>query len=189
VNAALGWLLVTVALVVAPFEVVARKRRDVRVPRWFWSRRVASTDASLPLVLDLAAAALRSGRPVADALALAAPAGHPDVVDVVDRVARLLRLGADPTHAWSAVPRDGPLAQVARVAVRSAASGVKLAAAFERLAAQLRDERAAVAAQRANRAAVVAMGPLAACFLPSFIFLGIVPVVVGVAGTALHTVP
>jgi len=100
----------------------------------------------------------------------------------------LLRLGADPAHAWAAVPRDGPLAQVAPVAVRSAASGVKLAAAFERLAVELREERAAAAAERANRAGVMAMAPLASCFLPSFVCLGIVPVVVGIARTALSGV-
>jgi Flp pilus assembly protein TadB len=146
-------------------------------------------DNALPLVLDLAAAVLRSGRPVADALALAAPAGGPATQATLLRVAGLSRLGADAPQAWSAVPRAGPLGEVAGVAVRSAASGIKLAAALERLAAQLRAERRAAAAARAARAGVTAMAPLAACFLPSFVCLGVIPVIVGVAKTAFGVLP
>lgn len=180
-----AWVLVAAGILLAPLGNLAPG--DLRSGRRW--RSLARMDGSLPLVLDLAAAALRSGRPVADALALAAPAGEPETAAVLDRVARLLRLGADPAHAWTAAPRDGPLAALSVVAVRSAASGLKLAAAFERLASEIRAERAAAAAQRAHRAGVKAMGPLAACFLPSFVCLGIVPVVVGVARTALHSVP
>jgi Flp pilus assembly protein TadB len=132
---------------------------------------------------------LRCGRPVADAFALAAPAGGPDTTAVLLRVAGLARLGADAVQAWSGVPRAGPLGDVAGVAVRSAASGIKLAAGFERLATQLRAERRATAAARAARAGVTAMAPLAACFLPSFVCLGVIPVIVGVAKSAFGVLP
>jgi Flp pilus assembly protein TadB len=158
--------------------------------RWLQRRPVRrEPDRGLPLVLDLAAAALRSGRPVADALALAAPAAEAHTAVALDRVAALTRLGADPAQAWSAVPRDGPLTEVARVAIRSAASGLRLASGFERLAGELRVDRAAAAAVRAHRAAVGSMAPLAACFLPSFVCLGVVPVVVGVARNAFSVLP
>jgi Flp pilus assembly protein TadB len=160
------------------------------VIRWL-QRRPSPTQAddTLPLVLDLAAAALRSGRPLAEALTLAAPAARADTKEVLLRVAALLRLGADAAQAWSAVPRAKPLGELAGVAVRSAASGIKLAAALERLAAQLRVERRAAAAVRAQRAGVLAMAPLAVCFLPSFVCLGVVPVVVGVAKSAFGVLP
>lgn len=187
-STALAWSLVAAALVVLPAGASSRSRGSSRARITRLSPR-RDPDRCLPLVLDLAAAALRAGRPLDVALVLAAPAGQPDVTDALDRVARLSRLGADPVHAWSAVPRAGPLAEVARVATRSAASGLKLAAGFERLARELRAERAAAATQRASRAGVIAMAPLAACFLPSFVCLGIVPVVVGIARTALNTVP
>lgn len=146
-------------------------------------------DPALPLALDLVAAALRSGRPLPDALARAAPAAAAGGARSLLRVAGLLRLGADPAQAWSAIPRASPLAPVAAVAVRSAASGIKLAAAFERLAADRRAEQSAAATARAHRAGIVAMAPLAACFLPSFVCLGVVPVVVGIARTAVGVVP
>jgi Flp pilus assembly protein TadB len=146
-------------------------------------------DPALPLTLDLVAAALRSGRPLPDALARAAPAARPDVARALLQVAGLLRLGAEPTQAWAALARAGPLASVSSVAVRSATSGIKLAAAFERSAADLRAERAAAAEARAHRAGVIALAPLAACFLPSFVCLGVIPVVVGIAATVSGAVP
>jgi Flp pilus assembly protein TadB len=149
----------------------------------------AGPDRALALALDLAAAALRSGRPLADALALAGPAAGSETAAAMLQVAGLSRLGADADQAWSALPRDGPLGELARVAVRSATSGIKLAAAFERLAAEIRAQRSAAAAVRAQRAGVVAMAPLAACFLPSFVCLGVIPVVVGIARTALGGLP
>lgn len=144
-------------------------------------------DPALPLVLDLAAAALRAGRPLPEALELAGPAGEPTTADALRRVARLLRLGAEPAVAWAGVPPRSEVSPLVPVAIRSAASGLKLAAAFERLAGELRADRAARAAARAQRAGVLAMGPLAACFLPSFVCLGVVPVVVGIAAAALGT--
>lgn len=122
-----------------------------------------------------------------DALRRAAPALGGDTASTLIRIASLLQLGADPASAWAAA-RDGPLAAVATVAIRSARSGIKLADAMERTAIDLRAERVAAAAARAQRAGVHALGPLAACFLPAFVCLGVVPVVVGVARGVLGTV-
>lgn len=187
----LSWALAGIAVVLLPRAGALRRGEG---GSWVAGRLVRSesrvgADPSLALVLDLVAAALRIGRPMADALALAAPAGRPEVAGVLDRVAALCRLGAEPEQAWTAAPRDGPLADVARVAVRSAASGLKLAAGFERLAVDIRAERVSAATVRAHRAAVFAMAPLAACFLPSFVCLGVVPVVVGVARNAFAGLP
>jgi Flp pilus assembly protein TadB len=149
----------------------------------------AAPDPGLPLALDLIAAGLRAGQPLADALALAAGAARGDVGTDLLRVAGLCRLGADATQAWSAIAANGPLAAVAPVAMRSAQSGIKVAAAFERLATELRAEQGARRATRAHRAGVLALGPLAACFLPAFLCLGVVPVIAGIASSALGVLP
>ncbi|SHG09918.1 Flp pilus assembly protein TadB [Jatrophihabitans endophyticus] len=162
---------------------------------WWGLRRMRpghatpAEDRWVALVLDLAAAALRAGRPPADAVSAAAQAAGPEIRAAFERVAGLLRLGAEPAQAWAVLARDGPLGPVSTVAVRSAASGARLAAAFERLAVELRAEATADATARAQRAGVRAMAPLAACFLPSFVLLGVVPVVVGVARAALTDLP
>jgi pilus assembly protein TadC len=104
-------------------------------------------------------------------------------------VAGLLRLGADPDEAWRCLDSSAQLAALARTARRSSASGARLAGAFEQLAGQLRRDARAAAEARAQRAGVLAVAPLAFCFLPSFVCLGIVPAVVGLAGAALHGSP
>jgi Flp pilus assembly protein TadB len=185
VNVAVAWLLVAAAALVAP----GGARAEQATPTAGWLRRRRGADPAVPLVLDLAAAALRSGRPLPDALELAAPAARLDTGATLSRVARLLRLGADPPQAWAGLPAGDPIRPLAPVAIRSAASGAKLAAAFERLAGELRADRSAAAAARAQRAGVFALAPLAACFLPSFVCLGVVPTVVGIAGTVLGRAP
>jgi Flp pilus assembly protein TadB len=142
-------------------------------------------DRSLAIALDLCAAALRAGRTPADALAAALPAADHATAAALGRVAGLLRLGADPVRAWQVLDADGPLGSVAATAARSAVSGIRSATAFERLADEIRADCAAAAAARAQRAGVLAIAPLAACFLPAFVCLGIVPTVVGVAGSVL----
>ncbi len=149
------------------------------------ARAPAARARALPLTLDLVAAALRAGRPFAEALALAAPAAGDPLAAELARVAGLLRLGADPNEAWAGLADDEVLAPVASTACRSAASGIRLATAFERAAAESRASRRAAALARAERAGVLAAAPLGLCFLPAFLCLGVVPVVVGIAHTAL----
>jgi Flp pilus assembly protein TadB len=185
-----GWVLVAVAVMLVPTGRPGRQDPSDRSGRQRWTthgRPGGERDPqSLPVTLDLVAAALRSGRPLADALSLAAPAASAGTARALVQVATLVRLGAAPEQAWAAVPRDGPLGPVAAVAVRSAASGIKVAGGMERLAARIRADRGAAATARAHRAGVLALAPLAACFLPSFVCLGIVPVVVGMARAAFR---
>ncbi len=143
------------------------------------SGRRAAVPATLPLVLDLLAAALRAGQPLPAAIDHAVAAAEPLVALSLRRVAGLLRLGATPATAWGALPSGDPLEPVAAASARSAASGLRLASTLERLAAELRQETAAAAAARAQRAGTLTIAPLGACFLPAFVLLGVVPVVVG----------
>ena len=142
----------------------------------------------IPLVLDLLAAALRSGQPVGTAVSLVAPLAGEPLTTQLGKVAGLLRFGADPATAWAALG-DPTLSPIARTAVRSAESGVRLARSFELLAAELRDEARAAAVARAHRAGVWAMAPLGLCFLPAFACLGVLPVIVGIARGVLSGAP
>jgi len=171
-------------LVVAPLVGrligLAQARAAVRAPPDA-ARRV-------PLVLDLLAAALRSGQPVATAVAVVAPVAGDDHGERLRLVAGLLRFGADPAVAWASLS-DSVLAPVAAAAARSAESGLRLARGFELLAAELRDEAQAAALARAHRAGVWAMAPLGLCFLPAFACLGVLPVIVGIARGVLSGAP
>lgn len=179
--AVLPWPLgVAAALAAAPLGAAgaaALPRGRARVP-----------DGSLPLALHLVAAALRAGQPVAAALRSAAPVSR-GLAEATKQAAGLLQLGADPVEAWSAIPPDGPLGRVARTAVRSGTSGVRLAGALELTAHELRAEARVAALARAHRAGVAVLAPLGLCFLPAFVCLGIAPVVAGLLSSAGPALP
>ena len=145
----------------------------------------ARPDPNLPRALDLVAAAVRAGQPVSPALLLGAPAAGERSGAALVRVARLLALGADPADAWAGLEDDAALHDVAAAARRSATSGIRLAAAFEQTANDLRVARRAAAHARAQRAGAFATLPLGLCFLPAFVCLAIVPVIVSIAGAAV----
>ncbi|SDH23487.1 Type II secretion system (T2SS), protein F [Lentzea fradiae] len=123
---------------------------------------------------DLLAACLRAGLPVPTAIQAAG-------IGELSQVAELLRLGADPVTAWAPAldrPATAPLARAAR---RTARSGAALAGQAAELAARTRAEAVNEAEAKAQRAAVAVAAPLALCFLPAFLCLGVASVVLGLA--------
>ncbi|MCV7100621.1 type II secretion system F family protein, partial [Mycobacterium palustre] len=70
---------------------------------------------------------------------------------------------------------------------RSASSGAALARGITELADQSRHDAAHAATAAAERAGVLVAGPLGLCFLPAFVCLGIVPMVVGLARDVLQS--
>jgi pilus assembly protein TadC len=141
--------------------------------------------AWLPLLLDLIAAGLEAGLPLEAALAGAAPVRLPWLRERLGQVAGMLRLGADPPQAWRAVAAEATLKPLAATAIRSATSGIRLAAGLSELATELRAEARAIRLARAQRAGVWVIVPLGLCFLPAFACLGVVPIVIGVASSVL----
>lgn len=130
---------------------------------------------------DLLAACLRAGMPVpvavlAVAEGLDAPAGP-----ALHRAAELLALGADPDQAWQPALDCPHTARLGRVARRSGRSGIALAESLVRLAVAERAGAREQAETRAQRAGVLIAGPLGLCFLPAFLAIGVVPVVIGLA--------
>jgi len=140
--------------------------------------------SGLALTVDLLAAALRAGQPVDAALAAVAVTADSRTSAELAQVAGLMRLGADPPEAWEALLADPVLGGVARTACRSAQSGIRLAGSLEQLARELRAETRTAAQARAHRTAIWAMAPLGLCFLPAFVCVGVVPIVIGLAGGA-----
>lgn len=141
--------------------------------------------AELPAALGLLAVCLRAGLPTGRALAVVGGGvGGPLAPDLL-AVAALHDLGADARSAWAGYADDPVLGQVARAVTRVADSGSELAAAFESLAQQSREHARQDAETSARRAGVAVLAPLGLCFLPAFVCLGVVPTVLGVAGSVL----
>ncbi|MEU2199925.1 secretion system protein [Isoptericola sp. NPDC019482] len=200
VSGAAWTVLVAVLLAVTPWWL-ARRAADRRVAGLAVDGR-APSDAEgpeadpvdVPVVLELVGAALRAGAGVPRALeatgsalagtrASGAP-GAPATPMIsgarsadgaaLRAAADALRLGADWDGAWRGAPgRLGPAQRALRGAWTDGASPTgALRAAGEEL---LRARRAA-ARTAAARLAVRLVLPLGACYLPAFVLVGLVPV-------------
>jgi pilus assembly protein TadC len=100
---------------------------------------------------------------------------------VLRRTADLLALGADPAQAWQPALECTATARLARAARRSGRSGTALAELLTRLAAESRAGAREQSEARAQRAGVLIAAPLGLCFLPAFLAIGVVPVLIGLA--------
>ncbi|MFD8808901.1 type II secretion system F family protein [Streptomyces sp. NPDC059597] len=184
-----AWVLVggTVGLLVG-LGVAAglwrwRREHDARKPAETVDP-VAAT-RQLPLAAELLAACVVAGaEPVVAAQAVGDALRGP-VGDALARGAAEVRLGGEPAGAWrrlTALPGAGPLA---RLLERASESGLPAAAPAARIASDARAESARAATTRARRAAVLISAPVGLCFLPAFIAIGVLPVVIGLAGGVL----
>jgi hypothetical protein len=141
----------------------------------------APTTHSGAAAYDLLAACLTAGMPVPTAIRAAADRFPPRTGAILRETADLLALGAAPPEAWARAADHPDTARFARSARRSARSGTALADVARGLAERTREQAADAGEARAQRAAVMIAAPLALCFLPAFLCLGIVPVVIGMA--------
>ncbi|MFG3586573.1 type II secretion system F family protein [Streptomyces sp. NPDC047990] len=183
-----GWVLVggpagVVTGLVAAFGIVRWRRRRGPAPEEECDRAWAARQ--LPLAADLVAACVAAGAdPVAAARAVGEALGGP-VGERLARGAAEVRLGGEPADAWrrlASIPGAGGLA---RLLERAGESGVPAAVPVARLATEARAERGRSATARARRAAVLVTVPVGLCFLPAFLAIGVLPVVIGLADGVL----
>ena len=138
----------------------------------------------LPVVCDLLAVCLGTGLPLGTALAEVAAAVPGPVGERLREVAASLVLGADPGQAWAAAPVE--FAPLGRVLIRAAESGSSVGGGLRALAAQVRGAAGAHAEAAVRRAGVWILAPLGLCFLPAFVCLGVLPLVLGIAHTVFR---
>ncbi|SCG02197.1 Type II secretion system (T2SS), protein F, partial [Streptomyces sp. LamerLS-31b] len=142
----------------------------------------AEAARQLPLAADLLAACIAAGAgPVVAAQAVGEALGGP-VGQALARGAAEVRLGGIPADAWhglAALPGAGALA---RLLERADESGLPAAAPVARIASDTRADWGRSATARARRAAVLMSAPVGLCFLPAFVAIGVLPVVIGLAG-------
>ncbi|MEJ2866065.1 type II secretion system F family protein [Actinomycetospora flava] len=186
--AAAGCALVSSGAGVAGVLAIAAGAAVVALlPRWQAHRaRPVPDPLGLAGAWDQLAACLRAGLSLDRAARAVVPVLPAAAGEALGRVADLVALGADPTAAWTPALETPDTARLARAARRSSRSGAAVADVVEAVAADLRAEAADAVESRAERAGVLVTGPLGLCFLPAFLALGIVPVVVGLAGPLLE---
>ncbi|MFC7404426.1 secretion system protein [Georgenia alba] len=176
-----GFLLVLLAgLACLPWAVRRRCARPSAPSRR--PRRVPATEVDVAVLLDLADAALAAGASVPGTLtalgrAVDGPGTTSATGDALVQAGRALLLGADWSEAWSEAPETlGRLRDALEPAwVDGAAPGPLLRQA----AGAVRADRSRQAQEAAARLGVRLVLPLGLCYLPAFVLLGVVPVVLG----------
>ena len=146
-------------------------------------RRRARLEAELPHVVDLMTAALGAGAAPTTALSLVAEVVDQPMAEELRSWTTRLALGTDPVTVWASMARHPQLGRLGATLHRSAESGAPVAAALLRLSEDLRARRRSVVEERVRQVEVRAAVPLGVCLLPSFVLVGVVPLVAGsVAG-------
>lgn len=142
-------------------------------------RRRARLEGDVPFVVDLLASALAAGADPATALGeVAAAVGGVTDDELAPWLARL-RLGADPVAVWSEMAAHPVFGRLGLTLHRSTDSGAPVLAALMRLAHDLRSRRRSETEARVRQVEVKAAVPLGVCLLPSFVLIGVVPLVAG----------
>lgn len=160
----------------------ARRLRSVVVTRQP-EIRPAPGRGDVALLADLVAAALAAGGTPVAALDVAGRAVGDREGEEVVRVAARLRLGSDWAGAWAGTsPALEPLRRCLGLALGAGAPGADL---LRSTASELRRRRQRAAQLEANRLGVRLVLPLGLCALPAFLLLGVVPVVMSLAGRVL----
>jgi pilus assembly protein TadC len=141
-------------------------------------RRRIALERELPALVHLLAAALQSGTAVPQAVPLVCDACPGAAADALATVGHRLALGVAPGAAWGPLLSDPRLAPLARTMVRADRSGASVSHEVTRLADDLTRRARMRVEERARAVGVKAAVPLGLCLLPSFVLLGIVPLVV-----------
>lgn len=166
----LGLIMAAATLIVLPRLIARLEPAQVR-------RRRQALARQAPEAVDLLAATLACGAAPTRAIEVVGRALGPPVQDDLEQVAAMLALGAAPDQAWAGLPSGHPLGDVAAAIRRTSHSGASLHVVLTGLADDLRRRYRLEVEVAARSAGVRAVGPLAACFLPAFVLLGVVPIV------------
>jgi Type II secretion system (T2SS), protein F len=87
--------------------------------------------------------------------------------------------GAKPEAAWSGLAVERTTAPLAEAVIRAGRTGAPAAATVGRAARELREGAADALAAEVRSVGVRATAPLVVCFLPAFVFLGVLPTALG----------
>lgn len=143
-------------------------------------RRRELLEAELPWAVQLLAGCVSAGGAVGPGLQMVADAMPGPLGDELGMLHHRLALGVDPLLVWRELSAHEQLGPLGRSLVRAHESGTPVAASVQALAEDLRVRRHTAVEERARSVDVKASAPLGVCFLPAFLLLGVVPMVVGI---------
>jgi|GEM_PF-1253955 len=151
-------------------KIVARARGPRTAP-------AAQTEVDIAILLDLIAVALKMGSPIPDALSAVGRAigGHRG--EALCRVAAHLALGSEWELAWREIPKKLELQAVAGALAPAWLNGAPVTALLHHAQRRIRQQQAANDRVAAKQLGVRLILPVTFCYLPAFVAIGLVPVV------------
>lgn len=134
--------------------------------------------------LDVSAAALRSGKALLPAWDVGVGQlihdGEHDGEGKLGRAMALLNLGGG-KDAWLTLAEHSLFGPIARQAAQQTRAGTSLADGMHQQAEHLRRVAADKATAGAEKVLIALAAPLTLCFLPAFVFVGLIPLAIGMA--------
>ncbi len=137
--------------------------------------------AQAPVVADLLSASVAAGASVPDALDVVIAVIDEPMRGKLQSVRASGQLGAPATAAWADLLDDDALAPIAGAIIRSARTGASISSVLDAAAVDLRHTHRAQVEVAARSAGIRSVAPLALCFLPAYLLVGVVPVIAGFA--------
>ena len=143
----------------------------------------APVEVEVPVLLDLLDAACAAGASIPRALAVVGGAVEGERGTALCRAAGQLVLGSRWVDAWAGSP---PALEPVAASLRASwEDGAAPGAGLRRMAEAQRRSRHARAVEAANRLGVRLVLPLGLCYLPAFVLVGLVPVLMSMAAGVL----
>lgn len=134
--------------------------------------------------LDVSAAALRAGKALLPAWDVGVGQliqdGEHDGEGELGRAMALLNLGGG-KDAWLTLAEHSLFGPIARQAAQQTRAGTSLADGMHQQAEHLRRVAADKATAGAEKVLIALAAPLTLCFLPAFVFVGLIPLAIGMA--------
>ena len=146
--------------------------------------RLAKRALALPVALDVLAACFTVGASQQQGLDAVASSVRGSLGDDLRIVSRALDGGADAHEAWTLI--DAPdLLALGVILSRAEISGAPVTPLLALLADQQRQRARGVAMDAARALGVRVTGPLGLCFLPAFVLIAVVPLVISLLPVSL----
>ncbi|MDR1078076.1 MAG: type II secretion system F family protein [Propionibacteriaceae bacterium] len=136
--------------------------------------------AQLPGACELLAVCLESGQPLRRAVLVLAEVLDGPLAARLEEVSARVALGGDEADAWLGFAETPGMEDLSKEIVRCLNSGVGLAQVLRLLAVEKRREVFNLREVDARKVGVRSVLPMMVCFLPSFVLLGVVPIIGGI---------
>lgn len=142
-----------------------------------------------PLALTFLAASLRAGAPLRVATAEVGDVSPPETSEFLAGINARVSVGVTEAEAWLSAQGDDAWGEIAKDVARAASNGTMLANLLDTHAGDARERFSILRQTAAKKVGVKVAMPMMCCFLPSFICVGVAPIVASLLERFIQSPP